>query len=67
MNHYLKRTGIPVNFGITIMLGFIIGIAITGQTFYLFVIEKIKQFLDTEYSDKPVRTYLTKGGEKKEY
>jgi hypothetical protein len=29
-------------------------------------IEKIKQFLDTEYSDKPVRTYLTKGGEKKE-
>jgi len=29
-------------------------------------IEKIKQFIDTEYEDKPVRTYLTKGGEKKE-
>lgn len=44
IDHYLKRTGIPVNFGITILLGFIIGVAITGQTFYLFVIEKIKQF-----------------------
>jgi len=29
-------------------------------------IDTIKKFLDTEYSDKPVRTYLTKGGEKKE-
>ena len=29
-------------------------------------IEKIKQFIDSEYEDKPVRTYLTKGGEKKE-
>jgi len=30
-------------------------------------IEAIKDFLDTEYKDeKPVRTYLTKGGEKKE-
>jgi hypothetical protein len=29
-------------------------------------IEKMKEFLDTEYKDKPVRMYLTKGGEKKE-
>jgi hypothetical protein len=30
-------------------------------------IEKIKDFLEKEYGDKsPVRTYLTKGGEKKE-
>ena len=29
-------------------------------------IEKIKSFLDQEYPDKPVRTYLTKGGEKQE-
>jgi hypothetical protein len=29
-------------------------------------IEKMKDFLDTEYEDKPVRMYLTKGGEKKE-
>lgn len=29
-------------------------------------VEKIKAFLDTEYEDKPVKTYLTKGGDKKE-
>lgn len=27
-------------------------------------IDKIKDFLDKEYEDKPVKTYLTKGGEK---
>jgi putative ABC transport system permease protein len=44
INHYLKRTGIPINFGITVLLGFIVGAAIAGQTFYLFVIENLKQF-----------------------
>ncbi len=29
-------------------------------------IEKMKEFLSSEYEEKPVRTYLTKGGEKKE-
>jgi len=29
-------------------------------------VEKIKAFLDSEYEDKPVRTYLTKGGDKQE-
>ena len=29
----MKRTGIPVNFGITVSLGFVIGAAIAGQTF----------------------------------
>jgi putative ABC transport system permease protein len=42
--HYLKKTGIPVNFGITVTLGFIIGAVIAGQTFYIFVIENMKQF-----------------------
>ncbi|MCX7666282.1 MAG: ABC transporter permease [Gemmataceae bacterium] len=41
---YLQNTGIPFNFGITVMLGFIVGVAIAGQTFYLFVLENIKQF-----------------------
>lgn len=44
INYYLKHTGIPVNFGITITLGFIVGTAIAGQTFYLFTIENLKQF-----------------------
>jgi putative ABC transport system permease protein len=42
--YFMGSTGIPVNFGITISLGFIIGVAIAGQTFYLFTIENLKQF-----------------------
>ena len=33
VGYYLRSTGIPVNFGITIGLGFIVGTAIAGQTF----------------------------------
>jgi putative ABC transport system permease protein len=44
INHYLKRTGIPVNFGITVALGFIVGAAVVGQTFYIFVLENLRQF-----------------------
>ncbi|MBS0290006.1 MAG: ABC transporter permease [Proteobacteria bacterium] len=44
MQYYLEHTGIPINFGITVFLGFLIGAAITGQTFYLFIVENIKQF-----------------------
>jgi putative ABC transport system permease protein len=44
INYYMIKTGIPINFGITVLLGFIVGTAIAGQTFYLFTIENIKQF-----------------------
>ncbi|MBK8176053.1 MAG: ABC transporter permease [Rhodospirillales bacterium] len=44
IGYYMKRTGIPVNFGITIILGFIVGAAVSGQTFYIFVLENLKQF-----------------------
>ena len=44
VQYYLTRTGIPVNFGITVMLGFVVGAAVTAQTFYLFVIENLRQF-----------------------
>src|SRR5437763_16568130 len=33
-----------MNFGITIRLGFIVGVAIAGQTFYLFTVENLRQF-----------------------
>jgi putative ABC transport system permease protein len=42
--YYMQRTGIPMNFGITVLLGFIVGTAIAGQTFYLFTVENIRQF-----------------------
>ena len=44
ITYYMQRTGIPINFGITVLLGFIVGTAIAGQTFYLFTVENIRQF-----------------------
>lgn len=44
IRYYLQRTGIPINFGITVLLGFVVGCAIAGQTFYLFTLENLKQF-----------------------
>lgn len=44
VDYFLSSTGIPINFGITIGLGFIVGIAVAGQTFYLFTLENLKQF-----------------------
>ena len=44
VGYFLGSTGIPVNFGITIALGFIVGAAVTGQTLYLFTLENLKQF-----------------------
>ena len=44
IGYYLRSTGIPVNFGITVFLGFVVGCAIAGQTFYLFTVENLKQF-----------------------
>jgi putative ABC transport system permease protein len=43
-NYFLKNTGIPINFGTTIVLGFIVGTAIAGQTFYNFTLENLRQF-----------------------
>src|SRR5262249_45442043 len=42
--YYLKNTGIPVNFGITIMVALVVGTVVAGQTFYLFTVENLKQF-----------------------
>lgn len=42
--YYLKNTGIPVNFGITITIALIVGTVVAGQTFYLFTLDNLKQF-----------------------
>lgn len=41
---YIRNTGIPVNFGITVMIALIVGTVIPGQTFYIFTVENLKQF-----------------------
>ena len=44
IGYYMEKTGIPINFGITVLLGFAVGTAVVGQTFYLFTVENIRQF-----------------------
>ena len=44
VRYYIKNTGIPVNFGITIAIALIVGTVVAGQTFYIFTIENLKQF-----------------------
>jgi putative ABC transport system permease protein len=44
IRYFMKYTGIPINFGIAVLLGFLVGVAIAGQTFYNFTIENLKQF-----------------------
>jgi putative ABC transport system permease protein len=38
---FIKNTGIPISFGTTILLGFIVGITVSGQTFYSFILENL--------------------------
>jgi putative ABC transport system permease protein len=42
--YFVRRTGIVVNFAITVFLGFLVGCAIAGQTFYTFTLENLPQF-----------------------
>ncbi len=44
LSYYIKYTGIFVNFGVAILLGFIIGTAIAGQTLYNFTIDNLPYF-----------------------
>jgi putative ABC transport system permease protein len=42
--YFMKYTGIPINFGISVMLGFLVGTAIAGQTFYNFTLDNLRHF-----------------------
>ncbi len=44
LGYYIKYTGIFVNFGVAIVLGFIIGTAIAGQTLYNFTLDNLPYF-----------------------
>jgi putative ABC transport system permease protein len=42
--YFIRNTGIPVNFGMTVMIALIVGTVVAGQTFYIFTLENLKQF-----------------------
>lgn len=44
LKYYIKYTGIFINFGVAILLGFIIGIVIAGQTLYNFTVDNLPYF-----------------------
>jgi putative ABC transport system permease protein len=42
--YFMKYTGIPINFGMSVVLGFLVGVAITGQTFHNFTLDNLRYF-----------------------
>lgn len=44
MMYFLKNTGVPVNFGTSVLLGFVVGTAIAGQTFFNFTVDNLRYF-----------------------
>jgi putative ABC transport system permease protein len=44
IGHYLRRTGLLLNFATTVLLGLLVGLAISGQSFYTFTVESLPQF-----------------------
>ena len=44
VTYYLKNTAIPFNFGTSATLGFLVGTAVAGQTFYNFTLDNLKYF-----------------------
>jgi putative ABC transport system permease protein len=42
--YFMKYTGIPINFGIAVLLGFVVGTAIAGLLFYQFTQDNLRHF-----------------------
>jgi putative ABC transport system permease protein len=44
MGYFLRYTGIPINIGIGMVMSFIVGTAIAGQTFFSFTLDNLRHF-----------------------
>jgi putative ABC transport system permease protein len=44
IRYYIRNTGVPVPFGMTVAIALLVGTVVSGQTFYMFTIENLKQF-----------------------
>lgn len=54
----LEKTGILINFGIAVILGFGVGTAVAGQTFYNFTMDNLRHFGALKALGTPDRTIL---------
>lgn len=44
LRYWLENTGIPINFGVSVTLGFLVGAAIAGQSFFNFVRDNLTHY-----------------------
>lgn len=44
MTYILEKTGILINFGLCVGLGFVIGLLVAGQTLYAFTLDNLRQY-----------------------
>ncbi|BBL75792.1 ABC transporter permease [Methylomagnum ishizawai] len=44
LDYFLKNTGILMNFGFMVIVGFVVGTAVTGQIFYNFTLDNLRHF-----------------------
>lgn len=44
VDYFLRYTGIPINFGLSVGLGFLVGTVITGFMFYNFTLDNLRYF-----------------------
>jgi putative ABC transport system permease protein len=44
IKYYLRNTGIPINIGISLLMVFLVGMSIVGQTFYQFALQNERYF-----------------------
>lgn len=44
MWYYIQNSGIPVNFGVIVAVGIIVGMVVAGQTLYLFTLDNLRQY-----------------------
>lgn len=42
MGYYLRNTGIPINFGLAVLIGLLVGASITGQIFFNFTTDNLR-------------------------
>ena len=58
VDYFMENTGIPINFGIAVGLGFLVGTAIAGQTFYNFTLDNLRHFGALKAMGAPNTTLL---------